>query len=219
MIVLSREQVRNLDHMAHSRFAIPGLVLMENAGRGATDVLLDRLRPAPHDPILVVAGGGNNGGDGFVIARHLHNRGHRVRVAIKGRPADFRGLGDAAVNYLVVEKLGLPVVPLEDRDVARRELRGAGLVVDALLGTGLAGEVRGFARDLVELMNDSGRPVFAVDIPSGLDCDTGRPLGVAVKATATATFAAMKRGFLEPGAEDLTGPVDVVDIGTPIVWE
>jgi NAD(P)H-hydrate epimerase len=96
-----------------------------------------------------------------------------------------------------------------------------GAIVDAVLGTGLAGNVRGFARDAIEVINTVGadRPVFAADIPSGLDCDTGKPLGVAVRARATATFAAMKRGFLEPNAAAYTGTVEVVDIGCPLVWE
>jgi NAD(P)H-hydrate epimerase len=219
MPTLTREQIRSLDRIAVTRFGIPGIVLMENAGRGATEVLLRRLAPAPDTSILVVAGPGNNGGDGFVIARHLANRGHRVSVALLGELDRFRGAGEAGTNFDIIEKMRLPLFEEADHSTLQDSLTAAGLVVDAVLGTGLAGDVRGPAARAIEAMNSCGRPVFAVDIPSGLDCDTGHPLGTAVRACATATFAAMKKGLAERHAEVYTGPVEVVDIGCPLVWE
>ena len=217
MIVLSRDQVRNLDRIAVERFGIPGPLLMENAGRGAADVLLRRY--ATPGRTAIVAGRGNNGGDGFVIARHLANRGHRVETLILGKPERFRGPGDAGLNFGIVERMGLTVVPISEPAELADRLRDSDLIVDAILGTGLSGEVRGLAAGAIHAINQAGRPVFAVDTPSGLDCDTGKPLGAAVRAAATATFAAMKIGFTKPEAEAYTGPVDVVDIGTPVVWE
>ena len=218
MVILNREQVRNLDRIAVERYGIPGLVLMENAGRGATDALLTQLTPTLDTRILVVAGPGNNGGDGFVIARHLKNHGHQVEVITLGPGERFRGPGEAGTNFAIAEKMGL-VVSAEDGEALAGMLARQDLGVDAVLGTGLTGEVRGLAREAIEVVNAAGLPVFAVDIPSGLDCDSGAALGTAVRADATATFAAMKSGFEKPGAEEYTGPVVVVDIGCPLVWE
>jgi len=216
---LARDQVRNLDRIAVERFGIPAIVLMENAGRGATDAFLRRLSPSREQPVLVVAGRGNNGGDGFVIARHLMNAGYRVDVAILGESAAFRGPGEAGVNFGIVERIGVSVRTVNDEYPLEEHLVRAAFAVDAVLGTGLAGEVRGRARDAIDALNAADAPVFAVDIPSGLDCDTGRPLGVAVRAVATATFAAMKTGFGSEEAAAYTGPVDVIGIGCPLVWE
>jgi NAD(P)H-hydrate epimerase len=220
MQALSREQVRNLDRIAVERYGIPGLILMENAGRGATDSLFRLLENLPERPVfVVVAGRGNNGGDGFVIARHLVNRGFEVNVAILGEPERFRGPGDAGVNFGIAERMGIPIFPVASPEELLPHLAGAHVAVDAILGTGLSGEVRGLALDAIDALNALSRPVLAVDTPSGLDCDTGKPLGAAVHAEATVTFAAMKKGFLEPGADAYTGPVEVVDIGCPMEWE
>ncbi len=218
MIVLTRDQVRNLDRIAVERFGIPGICLMENAGRGAAEVFLRHLSPSPPLPTLVVAGRGNNGGDGFVIARHLANRGVPVRIALLGEPEAFQGPGDAGTNFHIVERMEIPRVVIREPPALEVELARAGAVIDALLGTGLSGEVRGPARAAIERINASGRPVFAVDIPSGLDCDTGRPLGAAVRARATATFAAMKQGLAGDPGREFAGVVEVVDIGCPLVW-
>jgi NAD(P)H-hydrate epimerase len=219
MKALSRDQIRNLDRIAVERFGIPGMVLMENAGRGAVEVLLRRLLPRPEDRIAVLAGRGNNGGDGFVMARHLVNRGFRAEILLLGRRTDFRGETDAGRNFSITEKMEIPIQELPAMDDLPRLLSRADFVVDALLGTGLSGPVRGAYAEAIEALNLAPAPAFAVDVPSGLDADAGRPLGVAVRARATATFAAMKTGLLEEFAREYTGPVEVVDIGAPVVWE
>ncbi len=223
MAILMRKQVRSLDRIAVERFKIPSIVLMENAGRGATDSLLSRIpemKSAP--PVAIVAGRGNNGGDGFVVARHLSLRGFDVQVLLLGDVPAFRSPGDAGTNFAIVERLGLPVHAVSGPTDFERRIDSAVVVVDAMLGTGLAGEVRGLIADCIDSLNASTphrRVLFALDIPSGLDCDTGEPLGRAVRATATATFAAMKPGLADGRAFPYTGPVDVVDIGAPLVWE
>ena len=215
MDVLTRRQVRDLDRTAIERFGIPGIVLMENAGRGATRFLLRELNSA-EARIGIVCGKGNNGGDGFVIARHLALTHRSGEVILLGEPGAFRRPGDAGTNFEIVEKMGLRITPASRLTDLEQAFARFDIVVDAILGTGLEGEVRGLARDAIEALNDS-RPgqVFAVDTPSGLDCDTGAPLGVAVRADSTATFAAMKRGFLQPHAREYTGKVEVVGIGCP----
>jgi len=210
----TRQEVRDLDRRAIAEFGMPGVVLMENAGRGAAEVLHSL---GIHGSVVICCGKGNNGGDGFVMARHLDNRGVPVRVLLFARPDELTG--DAAVNFGIIHKAGLPlVVHAEHRlDAAtvRQELAAAEWVVDALFGTGLSGLVRPPLDQIIAAINASPARVFAVDIPSGLDCDTGQPLGPTVRAQHTATFVALKKGFAEPAAREWLGQVHVVDIGVP----
>ncbi len=210
---LSREQVRDVDLRAVEDFYMPSILLMENAGRGAAEVLESQ---GINGPILICAGKGNNGGDGFVMARHLENRGHEVRVLLFCDPKTLKG--DAAINFQILEAANTPLevwaakvgaTPLSKR------LRGADWIVDALLGTGTQGEIRDPFATIIQAINQSSAKVLAVDLPSGMDCDTGQPLGPCVKADVTATFVARKIGFDAPGASNLTGVVHVVDIGVP----
>jgi len=214
---MTRDEVRSLDGKAIHDYGIPGVVLMENAGRGATDVAQAMIAGIDASRVAILCGKGNNGGDGFVMARHLHNRGIPVETFYTGRIADA-GEGEGAVNMRIVKAMGLPlaeVVSAEDVAALGKRLGDYDLIVDALLGTGLTGEVREPLRSLIEAVNASGRPVLAVDIPSGLDCDTGAPLGMAVRGTRTVTFAATKVGFTTPQGMEHCGPVTLVDIGAP----
>ena len=210
---LTREQVREIDRRAIEDYGLPGVVLMENAGRGVAELLV-RLGIA--GPVVLCAGRGNNGGDGFVIARHLENRGDDVRVLLFCDPGDLRG--DAAVNYRVLEKAGTPLGIMgtaPDADELDEELARADWIVDALLGTGTQGQIREPYITTIQRINAAGKKVLAVDLPSGLDCDTGRPLGDCLRADHTATFVAIKQGFEAPGADQWTGTVHVIDIGVP----
>lgn len=210
-LILTREEVRRVDQIAIEEFKLPGLVLMENAGRGAVDVLGD-----PGGPVVICCGKGNNGGDGFVMARHLENRGFEVEVVLFNPVEEYSG--DAATNLNVLLKaetsLSILSVP-EDLPHLATKLSKAAWVVDALLGTGLSSEVREPYRGVIETINASGRPVLAVDLPSGLDCDRGEPLGICVHATRTATFVARKPGLTKSNARQYFGAVHVVDIGIP----
>jgi NAD(P)H-hydrate epimerase len=213
-MILTREQARELDRRAMQEFGVPGVVLMENAGRGMAELL----RSLGIDGLVVICcGKGNNGGDGFVIARHLDNAGVRVRVLLFGDPAQLSG--DAAVNsrILVASGIALEVFtdPAIDAERLRRELAQADWIVDALFGSGLRGAIQPPFERIIAILNAAGKRVFAVDIPSGLDCDTGVPLGIAVRAHHTATVAAMKKGFLEPAATAWLGQVHLIDMGAP----
>ncbi|WP_439629834.1 NAD(P)H-hydrate epimerase [Gemmata sp.] len=218
---LTRAAVRELDRRAIDGFGVPGVVLMENAGRGCAD-LLARLNPERR-PTVILCGPGNNGGDGFVIARHLDNRGWPVSVHVLAR--HNRTAGDADVNFDILYTSGIHFTQYRPdyfdqphRDLfVRQAFAEPGWVVDALFGTGLSRPLAAPFDWLVGAVNDSGFPVLAIDIPSGLDCDTGEPLGPTVRATHTATFVAPKRGFLNPAAADWTGQVHVIDIGAPRV--
>ena len=210
---LSRDEVRDIDRRAIDELGMPGIVLMENAGRGAAELLM---RLGVNGRVVICAGRGNNGGDGFVIARHLENRGVDARVLLF---ADSQKLeGDAATNYRILRASGTPVFEYQSAtklDTWAADILSSAWIVDALMGTGMQGTVREPTATVIHHINNSGVPVLAVDLPSGLDCDTGQSLDVCVRATHTATFVARKRGFDAPGAQQFTGDVHVVDIGFP----
>lgn len=213
---LTREQVRRLDRRAIETWGVSGLVLMENAGRQAADAFEGYMGGAASKRVAVVAGAGNNGGDGFVIARHLHLRGAEVAVFIVANRAKLTA--DAGANLAILERLGLDVRDCagSELDELAGELGAFDLVVDAVGGTGITGPLRGVAATAVRQINASLRPVVAVDIPTGLDCDSGQAHDPTVRAQLTVTFAARKVGFDAPGAADYTGRVVVADIGVPL---
>jgi NAD(P)H-hydrate epimerase len=253
---LSRDEVRELDRRASEEFGVPSIVLMENAGRGAAELLM-RLNPE-RKPVTILCGPGNNGGDGFVMARHLDNHGwpvhtwlflksdnrswavhvwlslkanQRVEAVTDVLPEEVGDAlmisaelsNDARVNFHVAHRSGISIQVLKgppspwQLDMLRNDLIAeSGYILDALFGTGLRGEVGPPFNDVIAAINQSGKPVLAVDIPSGLDCDSGKPmLGQTVKATQTATFVGWKKGFLQPSAKPWIGEVHVIDIGAP----
>jgi NAD(P)H-hydrate epimerase len=211
---LTRDEVRSIDRRAIEEYGVPGVVLMENAGRGAAGVLIALGIPGP---VAICCGKGNNGGDGYVIARHLDNHGLPVRVFLFAKPDELTG--DAAINYHIIVKAGLPITIHTDGSLSDailgEELAGSAWIVDALFGTGLTGAVRPPLDRVIGAINAAKASVLAVDIPSGLDCDTGLPLGPCVRAGHTVTFVAEKQGFANPDARPWLGQVHVVDIGAP----
>ena len=211
---IARDVIRRIDEVAIHTYEVPGIALMENAGAGAARMLLRRFGDA--QAVLIICGKGNNGGDGFVVARHLAYEGVDVNIALLCEPQEVRG--DAVVNLNIVKNMELPLTVATHESAVQSVLSRASaqtVLVDAVLGTGLTGEVRGRSREAIVLMNASDAPIFAIDIPSGLDADTGRPLGCAARATATATFGLPKLGFGATEAADYTGDVEVIDIGWP----
>ncbi len=213
---LSRDEVRGIDRYAVETLGMAGLVLMENAGRGAADAIGEMLGGSVGEKrIAIVAGGGNNGGDGFVVARRLAMRGAKV-VTFQLAPA-AKLTADAAANLTVLRNLGQDIRQLgaEDLPDLGERLREFDVVVDAVGGTGVRGALRGAMAGAVQAINAAGRPTVAIDIPTGLDCDTGMADGPAVRAAMTVTFVARKVGFDSPGADEFTGRVVVADIGIP----
>lgn len=211
--VMSRDEVRDVDRRAVEEFRMPSVILMENAGRGAAELLLSL---GVGGRVVICTGRGNNGGDGFVIARHLENHDIDVRILLFAAPEDLRG--DAAINFRILQVAGTPLRVLDlspDLEELEAELAGAEWIVDALLGTGTQGGLREPYPALIGAINRASARVLAVDLPSGMDCDTGGPLGECVRAEHTATFVARKRGFDAPGAKEWTGEVHVIDIGVP----
>ncbi len=215
MHILTGPQMRRADERAITQLGIPGLLLMETAGRKVFEEMA-AFFPVAGKRIVVVCGRGNNGGDGFVTARHLASAGAQVEVFALGSPADYRG--DAAVNlYMLTHTAACLHHILEVKDVSRvnASLKGAFLVVDSLLGTGLTREVTGLYREVIEGINRCSAKTVATDIPSGINSDTGEVMGAAVRAWKTVTFAFPKRGhFFYPGKEHC-GEVTVADIFIP----
>ncbi len=211
--VLTRQQVREVDQRAVEEYGMSSLVLMENAGRGCVDVLqslgIDGL-------VVVCAGRGNNAGDGFVIARHLDLRGFAVRVVLCSPPESLAG--DAAANYGILAKSDIEIITLGEpfsRDELRQSLDGAGWIVDALLGTGARGEPRPPMDEVIRILNAWPAKKLAVDLPSGLDCDTGQASGTTFRADHTCTFVAAKPGLVVEEAKPYVGRLHVLDIGAP----
>jgi hydroxyethylthiazole kinase-like uncharacterized protein yjeF len=208
--ILDRDSVRSVDRAAIEDYGIPGIVLMENASRALAREAMRMLEQggAPGGVVLIVCGSGNNGGDGWALARHLHNAGARPIVAVLGEP---RPESDAGINCAICRKMSIPEISVDEID----DHAGADLIVDAIFGTGLDRPVKGRAGEVIGWINAAHRPVLAVDVPSGLDCDTGKPLGVAVRATVTVSFVGHKPAFSVLEAQPFIGEVVIGEVGVP----
>lgn len=212
MRYISVREARRIDEAARERFGIPALVLMENAGSAVAAEVLGRRRAGA---VVVICGKGNNGGDGFVCARHLLSAGIIPRVFLL---SGFRGVkNEAAVNLRALRRLGCPVTPLITGVVPlKKALRISGLVVDALLGTGGRGAVTGIYAEAIDAVNSSGKFVLSVDVPSGLDADTGLVRGACINAGLTVTFFAPKQGMRKNKGPGVCGSVKVAGLGLPL---
>ncbi len=212
MKLVTATEMRQLDRTAIEDYGIPGMVLMENAGRGLVSRMIHAWGPVAGRKYVVFCGKGNNGGDGLVIARHLHNMGAKVCVRLFSE--DMKG--DAGVNLKVARKMGLDIkVVSAGLRQERSAVAHADAVVDAIFGTGLTSEVKKPYSRVIEMINTCSRRVVSVDLPSGVDSDGGRIMGVAVRADMTVTFGLPKRGlYLYPGAQ-MAGDIHVADIGIP----
>ena len=225
MKIVDSDTMRLLDETAIKRYGIPGLVLMENAGRGVAKIIERHFggltgggKPLPYEGkrVSIFAGKGNNGGDGFVVARHLLNKGFNVCVYLLTRPQDVKG--DAKVNMAIWEKMGgevIEILSMRGIEKYKSNIKHSNFIVDAIFGTGLSADVKGIQKDVIGFMNSLNKSVVSIDIPSGLDASNGRILGDCVKATITATMAIPKIGLLVYPGVDYAGKVDVVDIGMP----
>lgn len=219
MKIADAQTIRSVDAAAARRFSMPGLLLMENAGRGAAEAVMRELASfaCPRGRVAVVAGKGNNGGDGFVAARHLAGSGARAVVYLLAKPAELKG--DAALNAKIWEKMGGETVAIiSSKGLAKNapSIERACVVVDAIFGTGLTKPVKGLYADAIGFINSLTKAsVISVDIPSGIDASTGQVLGCAVHADLTATMAMNKIGLCQWPGRAHAGRVEVVDIGVP----
>lgn len=212
-LILTREQSRAVDKIAIEEFGISGVVLMENAGRNVAEILLQQPLSGQ---VTILCGKGNNGGDGFVIARHLDNREIPVFVVLIEDPQLLTG--DAETNFQIMQKSGIPfqhfTLP-DETYVLDALLQKSEWIVDALLGTGVQGKARGPYLEAIQAVNRAHRKVLAVDVPSGLDTDTGAMQDATISADMTATFVALKQGLATENGRKFAGEIIVIDIGVP----
>jgi hydroxyethylthiazole kinase-like uncharacterized protein yjeF len=216
MKVATAEQMQELDRKAIEAYRIPGIVLMENAGRGATEVISKAFPDIDRRKIAIVAGKGNNGGDGFVIARHLMNQGVSVKVFLLTDPKALRE--DAETNFRIFHHMKGEVISVpssKDYQKVKKDMEKFDLLIDGIFGTGLDAEIRGYYREVIDHLNTLGKPIVAIDIPSGLDANTGKPLGTAIRASLTVTFGLPKVGHLISPGLDYVGDLKIIDIGIP----
>ena len=215
-IVMTREEVRAFDAWAINTLGIPSVVLMENAGRSCAELIEETIADITDPKVCIFCGTGNNGGDGYVIARHLLNSGVNITVVVSGDRSKIKG--DAKINLDILEKMSQSVIQVNPADAditdkVRTFSAGADMIVDSLFGTGLRGQLSEEYIRLIESINARNCPILAVDIPSGLDCDTGRSLGAAIEADYTVTFVAVKKGFTTTQADKYTGEIFIASIG------
>jgi len=215
-------EIRAADAIAIERLGIPGVVLMENAGSAAAREVLALLESPETAAACIVAGSGNNGGDGFVVARHLAGAGVKVKVLLLADAGKLKG--DALINYRIIEKMSLPILsaegksPQEIREEIETYAAVSDVIVDAMLGTGAVGAPREPYRSAIQAINEAGKLVAALDIPSGLNGDTGEAADATIHANVTVTFAATKKGFSNPAAQAYLGRVVVASIGIGMHW-
>ena len=242
MKVVTAEEMRNIDMKAIQEMGIPGVVLMENAGLGVVHAIEEgwggrgaggqrgrekwRFTESPCPPVVlsprrrvavsIFVGKGNNGGDGLVVARYLANKGYDVKTYVMAEPDKFTG--DALTNLQIAQNMRLPlefILSEEQLEVHKGQIAASDLLVDSIFGTGLRGAVRGFAANVIDFLNSTSLPIVAIDLPSGLEANTGKVEGPCIRAALTVTMALPKRGLLlYPGA-DFVGRLEVADIGIP----
>jgi len=216
MKVATAEQMQELDRKTIETYRIPGIVLMENAGRGAAEAISNAFPDILKKKVAIVAGKGNNGGDGFVIGRYFLNRGISVKAFLLADPKALRGDAETAFQIFLRMKGEVFAVPSsKDYQKVKKDLERFDLLIDSIFGTGLDAEVRGYYREVIDHLNTLQKPIVAVDIPSGLDADTGKPLGTAIRASLTVTFGLPKVGHLISPGIDYVGEVKIIDISTP----
>ena len=216
MRLVTASEMREMDRLTIEETGILGTVLMENAARGAVSVFVDHFDPPAGSSIIILCDRGNNGGDGYVMARYLHEREMSVRVAIIG---DMRGIsGDALVNLEILREIGVEISEITDDEKWEsfsNKIGGPDFIIDGLLGTGLNSPVRGIFKRVIDDVNASEKPVMSIDIPSGLNADNGRIMGAAVRADITVTFGFPKPGLVVLPGADYTGNLALIDIGIP----
>lgn len=211
-------QMLEIDRLAKEEYGIPGIVLMENAGRSVSCEALRMVKGGGYGTrnIICVCGKGNNGGDGFVCARYLLNRGLPVKIFMTA-DADLL-TPDARLMFEILGKMGASIYSLKPAGhfaILRKSLQKASIVIDAIFGIGLSGEVRDFEKSVIHLINRHRRPVLAVDVPSGLDATSGEISGACIQAERTVTFALWKTGFLKAEARRYAGRIIIGDISIP----
>ncbi len=216
MHLLTAEEMQKLDQTTINGLGIPGVVLMENAGLQVVEAIYRMIGDPKGKTVTIFAGKGNNGGDGFVVARHLLNAGAEVKVMLLADVKDISG--DAKVNLDILQAMGQKIYPLvnpNNLNIVKLAMVYTDLIVDAIFGTGFKGAVPEHIGNVIEIINSSGKPVISVDIPSGLEANTGKVHGACIKANMTVTFAHAKLGLVIQQGPEYAGELTVADISIP----
>lgn len=219
-VSVASQEMFEIDRLAMQEYGIPAVVLMENAGRAVFQEAERMLKSAKGgwDKVICVCGKGNNGGDGFVCARHLMNCGFYVEVFLISEPDTL--MGEARLNIEILKRMGLAPRVLKNTDGLKdfkKSIKNAALVIDGIFGIGLSGPVQGFQKGIISSINRARRPVLSIDIPSGLDASSGKVLGACILAQRTVTFALLKTGLLTVQGRHHAGKIIVTDISIPKV--
>lgn len=216
MKAYTKEQVRELDRIAIEEYQIPSIVLMENAGAGAARIIAREI--GTQKSVAIFCGKGNNGGDGFVIARHLHNNGIEVHVFFLGETAQVAVDSDPGINLRILHNMKIPIIEIHDvhsLNEYKSAWQNCDYLVDAIFGTGLCREISGNLHAIMSEIKSWNKKNIAIDTPSGLDGNTGEIHGITLPAKLTITFALPKKGFFIKDGPNVTGNIEVVDISIP----
>jgi len=218
MRYVTSNKIREIDRLAQERFSIPSIILMENAGIAATEEIIKHFstKEVASRKIAVFCGKGNNGGDGFVVARHLKCIGKDPVVFLLGKASDIKG-GDPRTNLKPLKKIGVKIIELPDVKSVKRAMRkfSCEVIVDGIFGTGFSGSLPVHIAHLINFLNRSELPIFSIDVPSGLDATTGKVYDTCIKATVTITFGLQKTGFVKSDGPQYTGKVITRNISYP----
>lgn len=215
MEFVSSSKMKRIDFLASKRFGIPPLILMENAGRSVAEEAKNLLKNKSAK-VVIFCGYGDNGGDGLVSARHLVNIGYEVEVFLVGRQKKMSH--DTKINFNVLNKMKVKIKKImhgKQIESLIKHIRKARLIIDAIFGIGIKGELSKFYAKLFEGLNNTSIPILSIDIPSGLDADTGMALPIAIKARKTVAMGLSKKGFLNPSAKKYLGKITIADISLP----
>jgi hydroxyethylthiazole kinase-like uncharacterized protein yjeF len=218
MKYITPAEMKEIDRRAVEDFGIPSIILMENAGGYSAEVALDMISAAGRKKVFCVCGKGNNGGDGFVCARHLINKGIVTEIFLVGTMDEIKG--DAKVNLDILMKMEVKIETLQagfDILEFKKKLKDTSLIIDAIFGIGLSGKIREPYGAVINAITESEKPVLAIDVPSGLDAATGDIMGICIKARKTVTFGLPKSGFIKKHGPSKTGEVIIADISIP--WQ
>ncbi|HOK56333.1 MAG TPA: NAD(P)H-hydrate epimerase [bacterium] len=212
-IILTREEILKIEKETVEKFGISNLILMENAGRESFYVIKKILKDIKNRKFFILCGKGNNGGDGFVLTRYLFNNGANVKVFYLGKPEDFTDI--SFLNFEILRRLKIDTESINDLKLKGLKIERKDVFIDAILGIGIKGEIKGDMRNVIEFINKSSIYTVSIDIPSGLDADTGEIHGVSVKSNITISMGFLKKGFFTGKGPEYVGKIKLVDIGFP----
>ncbi|MCM8817986.1 MAG: NAD(P)H-hydrate epimerase [Candidatus Omnitrophica bacterium] len=212
-LALSKEEIVNIEKETREKFGIDQLILMENAGRETFYEIKKEIKNYKEKRFFIFSGKGNNGGDGFVLARYLFNNNVNVKVYHFGREEELTRI--SSINFNIIKKLKVDISYIDELKLNNLKFKKEDIVVDAILGIGIKGEITGKMREIIEFINENSKYTVSIDIPSGLDADTGNIYGVCVKSNLTVSMGFLKKGFFINEGPKYTGKIKVIDIGFP----